>query len=72
MLLSYRNDVTPAKSAGVEFRSRARSIAVTLTYLITEIDETKKPMFAIETKQITVHETMIFTTKFNYSETKIT
>ena len=34
MLLSYRNDVTPAKSAGVGFRSRAHSIAVTLTYLI--------------------------------------
>ena len=33
MLLSYRNDVTPAKSAGVGFRSHARSIAVTLTYL---------------------------------------
>ena len=33
MLLSYRYDVTPAKSAGVGFGSRARSIAVTLTYL---------------------------------------
>ena len=35
MFLSYRNDVTPAKSAGVGFRSRAHSIAVTLTYLVT-------------------------------------
>ena len=34
---SYRKDVTPAKSVGVEFRSRARSIAVTLTYLGTNI-----------------------------------
>ena len=33
MFLSYRNDVTPSKSAGVGFRSCARSIAVTLTYL---------------------------------------
>ena len=32
-ILSYRNDVTPAKSAGVGFGSRMRSIAVTLTYL---------------------------------------
>ena len=34
MLVSYRNDVTPVKSAGVGFRLRARSIDVTLTYLI--------------------------------------
>ena len=33
MLLSYRNDITPAKSAGVGFRSPGHSIAVTLTYL---------------------------------------
>ena len=37
MFLSYRNDVTPAKSAGVGFGSRARSIAVTLTYLGSSI-----------------------------------
>ena len=40
MFLSYRNDVTPSKSAGVGFRSRACSIAVTLTYLaIVEFKE---------------------------------
>ena len=38
MLISYRNDVTPAKSAGVGFRSRARSIAVTLTKLVPYIE----------------------------------
>ena len=54
MLVSYRNDVTPAKSAGVGFRSRARSIAVTLTYLIEMvlIIETV-PSYLMESKGFT-------------------